>query len=147
MTSRVYIGRSCARARLLRCLTPLQVAAMALLRYFQVTASLPTAEDTTLGDTVTQSANADRINFSRTYNCTFTVCKGTVGTNLIPLTNKRINHLWEGGAGDVPSRPTNNINIAMIHHHLSLADDHLWHTMHNHALKDVEIHILVVRLS
>ena len=56
MTSRVH--RSCARARLLRCLTPLQVAAMALLRYFQVTASLPTAEDTTLGDTVTQSANA-----------------------------------------------------------------------------------------
>ena len=31
---------------------------MALLRYFQVTASLPTAEDTTLSDTVTQSANA-----------------------------------------------------------------------------------------
>ena len=31
---------------------------MALLRYFQVTASLPTAENTTLGDTVTQSANA-----------------------------------------------------------------------------------------
>ena len=56
MTSRVH--RSCAHARLLRCLTPLQVAAMALLRYFQVTASLPTAEDTTLGDTVTQSANA-----------------------------------------------------------------------------------------
>ena len=56
MTSRVH--RSCARARLLRCLTPLQVAAMALLRYFQVTASLPTAEDTTLCDTVTQSANA-----------------------------------------------------------------------------------------
>ena len=52
------VHRSCARARLLRCLTPLQVAAMALLRYFQVTASLPTAEDTTLGDTATQSANA-----------------------------------------------------------------------------------------
>ena len=31
---------------------------MALLRYFQVTAYLPTAEDMTLGDTVTQSANA-----------------------------------------------------------------------------------------
>ena len=31
---------------------------MAMLRYFQVTASLPTAEDTTLGDTVTQSTNA-----------------------------------------------------------------------------------------
>ena len=31
---------------------------MALLHYFQVTASLPTAEDMTLGDTVTQSANA-----------------------------------------------------------------------------------------
>ena len=56
MTSRVH--RSCARARLLRYLTPYQVAAMALLCYFQVTAFLPTAEDTTLGDTVTQSANA-----------------------------------------------------------------------------------------
>ena len=39
-------------------LTPLQSAVMALLRYFQVTASLPTAEETALGDTVTQSANA-----------------------------------------------------------------------------------------
>ena len=29
---------------------------MALHRYFQVTASLPTAEETALGDTVTQSA-------------------------------------------------------------------------------------------
>ena len=56
MTSRVH--RSCTRARLLRCSTPLQVAAMALLRYFQVTASLPTAEDTILVNTVTQSENA-----------------------------------------------------------------------------------------
>ena len=31
---------------------------MALLHYFQVTASLPTAKETALGDTVTQSANA-----------------------------------------------------------------------------------------
>ena len=56
MTSRVH--RSCTHARLLRCSTPLQVAAMALLRYFQVTASLPTAEDTILVNTVTQSENA-----------------------------------------------------------------------------------------
>ena len=31
---------------------------MALLRYFQVTAALPTAKETALGDTMTQSANA-----------------------------------------------------------------------------------------
>ena len=31
---------------------------MALLRYFQATASLPTAKETALGDTMTQSANA-----------------------------------------------------------------------------------------
>ena len=31
---------------------------MALLRYFQVTAFLPTAEETAIGNTVTQSANA-----------------------------------------------------------------------------------------
>ena len=49
---------SLSRAKLLRCLTPLQSAVMALLRYFQVTASLPTAEETALGDTVTQSTNA-----------------------------------------------------------------------------------------
>ena len=31
---------------------------IALFRYFQATTSLPTAEETALGDTVTQSANA-----------------------------------------------------------------------------------------
>ena len=43
--------------RLLCCLM-LQAAVMALLRYFQATASLPTAKETALGDTVTQSPNA-----------------------------------------------------------------------------------------
>ena len=45
------------RARLLRCLTPIQATVMTLLRYFQVTSSLPTAKEAALGDTVTQSAS------------------------------------------------------------------------------------------
>ena len=62
--------------------------------------------------------------------------------HLVSLEDTRVHIVRPWLTRNESTTPPNDINLAMIHHHSALTDNHDWHTMYFHTLKYVEINSL-----